>query len=250
MHLQRYVSQLLTHFVGRNVKPDEDQYQLLLRILKSGWLLSSAMANEKPESLPNRVKQTSFSYPLDISSSDLNSVFISDVVCFADIPLADLHLHMQKYSLFGISFKKEFLIKKGASPVFYISSDSIDMSEREANLDTVFRNELQNYLKLSTDFQNSVSGLGRQFTSSETSQFKFQMFFLKHFLCFLKFWKSSKDDLDPDNYYLEREWRIFGGFNFTLDDVERIIIPRQFSKTLKTNIPDFNNEVVFSDGGI
>jgi len=247
MHMQRYVSQLLTHFVGRNVKQDEDRYQLLLRILKSGWLLSSAMVNTKPEDLPSRIKQPSYSYPLDISIIDLNDVFISDVVCFADIPLADLHLHMQKYSLFGISFKKDYLIKKGASPVFYISSDSIDTSEKDASLETVFRNELQNYLNFSSNYQNNLIG---QYTSSEMSQYKFQMFFLKRVLCFLKFWKSSKDDLDVDNFYLEREWRVYGGLPFSLDDVERIIIPRQFSKNLRVNIPEFNNEVVFSDGGI
>jgi hypothetical protein len=45
-------------------------------------------------------------------------------VCFCDIPVADLSLHIGKYSAFGIAFTKRFLVKRGASPVFYIAKDS------------------------------------------------------------------------------------------------------------------------------
>jgi hypothetical protein len=37
MPQQRYVSRELTHFVGRG-RPEEDQYQLLLTVLRDGWL--------------------------------------------------------------------------------------------------------------------------------------------------------------------------------------------------------------------
>ena len=33
-------------------------------------------------------------------------------------------IHVNKYGRFGLSFKKEFLIERGASPVFYIAKDS------------------------------------------------------------------------------------------------------------------------------
>ena len=39
MHkLQRYVSSELTHFVGRSLSGNEDQYNLLKLILESGWI--------------------------------------------------------------------------------------------------------------------------------------------------------------------------------------------------------------------
>jgi hypothetical protein len=184
-----------------------------------------------------------------MSDIDLNNAFIPDVVCFADIPLADLHMHMQKYSLFGISFKKDFLIKKGASPVFYISSESTDLTERNTSLEMIFRKELQNYLDYTRALEKTFSP-NRPHTSEEESQIKFNMFFLKRILCFLKFWKASTNDNDVENYYLEREWRLYGGVNFTFDDIQRVVIPRQFLKSFRADFPQYNNEVVFSDRNI
>src|SRR5580698_7898135 len=46
-------------------------------------------------------------------------------VCFCDIPIGDLYIHMEKYSGFGVAFEKRFLLGKGASPVFYIANDSL-----------------------------------------------------------------------------------------------------------------------------
>src|SRR5689334_24442201 len=47
------------------------------------------------------------------------------MVCFCDIPVEDLPLHMKKYSQFGLAFSKGFLIGKGATPVFYVSETSL-----------------------------------------------------------------------------------------------------------------------------
>ena len=46
------------------------------------------------------------------------------MVCFCDIPDSDLAIHVNKYSRFGLAFKKEFLIAKGACPVFYVANES------------------------------------------------------------------------------------------------------------------------------
>ena len=45
------------------------------------------------------------------------------VVCFCDIPEHDLEIHVNKYGKFGLSFRKEFLIGLGASPVFYVAKN-------------------------------------------------------------------------------------------------------------------------------
>jgi hypothetical protein len=227
MHKQKYVSQFLTHFVGRKETASEDQYKVLLKILRSGWLLAPSMVNTKPDELPKRVQQVSYSWPLNISDSDLNSVFLSDVVCFADIPLDDLNIHLEKYSPFGIAFRKDFLLNKGANPVFYISKNSKDMSEGGIDFEKHFHKQLQNYIDLQKAFFSKPKGVKGAFTSEETSQYKFHIFLLKYFLCFLKFWDSTKDDEDIHNFYMEREWRIYGGLNFDIDDVQRIIIPKQ-----------------------
>jgi hypothetical protein len=46
------------------------------------------------------------------------------VVCFCDIPDTDLAIHVRKYSRFGLAFKKDFLIERGACPVFYVANES------------------------------------------------------------------------------------------------------------------------------
>ena len=45
------------------------------------------------------------------------------MVCFCDIPVDDLDIHMEKYGQFGIAFQKEFLLDQGALPVVYVPAD-------------------------------------------------------------------------------------------------------------------------------
>jgi hypothetical protein len=111
--VQRYVSSELSHFVGKD-KPEQEQYHLLLHILKAGWLLHKPFDPTQP-----RTARLDFSRPI---STDKTIDY--EVVCFCDIPSSDLAIHVRKYSKFGLAFKKEFLIEKGACPVFYVANDS------------------------------------------------------------------------------------------------------------------------------
>jgi Putative abortive phage resistance protein AbiGi, antitoxin len=52
----------------------------------------------------------------------------SRVICFCDIPVTDLAIHMTKYSRFGLSFLKPFLVRKGANPVLYVANNSQALS--------------------------------------------------------------------------------------------------------------------------
>lgn len=72
---QRYVSNELYHFVGRG-KKEEDQYELLIKILKSGWITYPPHDPNRPRSL-----RLDFSNPI---SED--KALIYEVVCFYDIP--------------------------------------------------------------------------------------------------------------------------------------------------------------------
>jgi hypothetical protein len=119
-HAQRYVSSELTHFVGRGL-PENDQYDTLVnKILKPGWL------TYPPHDVTiGRTLGVDFSKPI---STDKALTY--QVVCFCDIPEPDLAIHVQKYSKFGLAFKKDFLIDQGASPVFYVANEA-PVSENE-----------------------------------------------------------------------------------------------------------------------
>ncbi len=114
VHAQRYVSNELSHFVGRG-KSEEEQYNLLVhKILKTGWLTYPPHDPARPRSL-----SVDFSKPISADEA-----LKYEVVCFCDIPESDLAIHVKKYSRFGLAFKKEFLIAKGACPVFYLANES------------------------------------------------------------------------------------------------------------------------------
>src|SRR5215471_1936819 len=111
--MQRYVSEELSHFVGSKGKTNEEQYDILVnKILKSGWLTY-------PPHDPTKPRGVSFDLSKPISTDELIKY---QTVCFCDIPEPDLALHVNKYGKFGLAFAKQFLIEKGACPVFYVAN--------------------------------------------------------------------------------------------------------------------------------
>jgi hypothetical protein len=114
-HAQRYVSNELCHFVGKGKTPDQ-QYDLLAnKILKPGALTHG----------PNHDLAAARTLGLNLSKPiSTDEMLQYQVVCFCDIPVDDLLLHVSKYSRFGVSFRKEFLIDRGACPVFYVANES------------------------------------------------------------------------------------------------------------------------------
>ena len=115
---KNYISNELHHFIGRSLENDDLRFQLLFKIIQSGWITPSPHRENELYEVKLR--------PTDIFDS--YELLNPKVVCFCDIPIKDLKLHMSKYSQFGLSFSKEFLIKNGAMPVFYIPINAIKKS--------------------------------------------------------------------------------------------------------------------------
>ena len=133
MKKQNYVSDELTHFVGRSQPHDEARYALLLKILAEGKLLDishvgkrhtilTAIGEEQNSGFSKTV--TFSSYPSVLHDTDAsladNRLLQFELVCFCDIPLSDVGIHCAKYSYFGLAFRKEFLVSQGAGPVMYV----------------------------------------------------------------------------------------------------------------------------------
>jgi hypothetical protein len=109
-----YVSHELSHFVGKG-KSEDQQYDILVnKILKPGRLIHS------PDD-PNRPRGVSLDLSKPISTDEAIKY---QVVCFGDIPVDDLAIHVKKYSKFGLAFPKEFLIDRGVCPVFYVATET------------------------------------------------------------------------------------------------------------------------------
>src|SRR3989338_3548237 len=103
---QRYISKEIIHFVGRK-KQKNEQYKIFKTILSERKL-----GTGNPGFISTTMR--------NLGGLSSNEVYTSDMVCFCDIPIGDLGIHIKKYSSFGISFLKKYLIAKGTSPIWYI----------------------------------------------------------------------------------------------------------------------------------
>jgi len=249
MDSQRYISIELTHFVGRSLLTDEARYRLLVKILKEGKLKAPGY-NQLTISLKKSVSQ--------------NEMFKLAVVCFCDIPVADLGNHIGKYGAFGLSFLKPFLIMKGANPVFYIAANSIvnkaggdfaywwtDESAVEppirtgtAGAGTIKRSEY--FDKMLQEYE----ALFRTFMRQESQRDFEKVRHLQRFLSFYVFsylepFDDSLTDDHPDNFYMEREWRILGHVDFSMSDVHRVILPQSFSGRFRRDLSEYVGQISF-----
>lgn len=292
--IQRYVSKELVHFVGRGLD-EEAQYRLLVQILTSGWL---TYPPHNPDPAGTFARDMVIEVGGRISNNDL---YYPGVVCFCDIPLEDLQIHMKKYSRFGISFLKSCLVKKGANPVLYVAKNSLVPvlhSVRKHDKETIYeypadayRAEWNQLLRKTADNPGDEDArrqcnefwTGLEFIFAKiprASHFDKMLaefedppsaslppevkdlpevskknWFLHEFFIFLrldvfsfiKFFDDAKPDDDPDNYYMEREWRMASNLDFNLIDVYRIILPQAYADRLRTDLSGYTGQVHYSD---
>ena len=151
------------------------------------------------------------------SNGNLYSGELSKVpaMCFADIPLNDLSLHMSKYSRVGLSFLKSFLIKKGAKPVIYVPMSSctyITKENRGAAIPRQFREILKNLMTLSRELapeefaephrmsDTKVLSLDPEIQNLLNRLASAWPILLSEFYYFIKIFDDTKDDDAIDNY--------------------------------------------------
>lgn len=231
---QRYISDELTHFLGTNLKKDEDRYKLLLKIIEEGRLTS------------NPVNPDSYSLSTDFGSPRMshNEVFNPNKVCFCDIPVEDLDIHMGKYSYFGLSFSKKYLVEKGANPVFYIANNSKTMNKepRGQYFDEAIEmcGALYDLMEKHIEKDGDKSPQMLELWNSITFFLGFYVF------SFIKCFDDGRQEGDPDNFYMEREWRLLGSLKFRVADIYRIIMPQQYSERFRKDIPGYFGQITFS----
>ena len=243
---QRYISPDLTHFVGRRLPNQEKQYQLLRRIIQGGVL----------QARPPSIQGQRTHYGLAIHTGrqlTSNNGYQGSFVCFCDIPLGDMALHMEKYSHFGLAFSKDLLAEKGAIPVMYIPSRGrpallpfAHYGRRRVAYQTVAFDEFWRcFNRLREPIKRLAKDSGERQTASDLA--KTMEFLDFNILSHLKFFDHNLHDVANRNYYMEREWRVVRNVRFALGDIQRIIIPERFSRRLRRAFPRYDREVFFSD---
>ena len=178
------------------------------------------------------------------------------VVCFCDIPVADLEIHMQKYGRFGLSFLKPFLVEKGANPVLYLANNSQAPNfagdpylENQQN-STISRRDMFHYRI--NDFDNLAQELndtlvGPAHGDAWQRLFLSTAFLQSHLFSFIKYFDDATSDEDPANVYMEREWRVLGDVLFDIKDVYRVFLPSTYAERFRHDLPEYTGQVTFVD---
>lgn len=263
MGQQRYVSKELTHFVGRALPTDEERYALLLKILREGWL------THPPHDL-------TFSGNLSVKRNapvSSNEMYSPQVVCFCDIPVDDLSIHIEKYGPFGIAFSKAFLVERGANPVFYVATASrihslitsdliaeITRDPRTFDHDKV-RAALDQTIERGAAFDRAVPEWHRMVdllhsllmqtratpgVPAEAQRLHDLTLFMEfQIFSFIKFFDPGLDESHRENFYMEREWRVVGNVQFNLSDICRVLLPKEFGHILRADVPEYAGQVNF-----
>jgi hypothetical protein len=198
-------------------------------------------------------------------------MYSPQVVCFCDIPVDDLDIHVQKYGRFGIGFPKSILIERGANPVFYVanpstihkrfSSDLIaDIMRDPTNFDyNRVRESVDQRIERGAAFDRAVPEwhrlidmlrdlLMRTSSSPGVPPEAHKLHDLTLFMDFevfslIKCFDPNLDESHRENFYMEREWRVVGNVPFKLSDPSRVLVPEEFGGRLKADVPDYAGQI-------
>jgi hypothetical protein len=237
-----YISNELYHFVGRSHPENhEENYATLLKVLDSDFV-------SYPPHDRSVTFQIGFNWDADIFSGEW---IVPRIICFCDIPFEGLGIHTKKYGKFGLSFSLEFLVKYGARPVIYMP---LQPSNPLAGLGTIFCETLlkdieQKYRGFYEQVvHNEVKGnwttkLGEKPTTPSDAIRGIDSIITQHFLPFIKPFNSDLDENDPDNYYMEREWRKTENLQFQSENVKSILVAENYIERLKKDRPVYGYRV-------
>jgi hypothetical protein len=117
------------------------------------------------------------------------------VVCFSEIPLDMLDRLIDRRSLYGVGFTKEFLVAKGGAPLWYL--------DKEGEQAPIIRAQIDQRVAAGVDADDP-------------------------------FWRLTPFIDNPGNYAgrpyrfeWEREWRVIGDMRFHQDDVAFLFLPEE-----------------------
>jgi len=190
-----------------------------------------------------------------------NEAIKCTMLCFCDIPQDQLEIHMKKYGRFGIAFPKQFLLNHGATPVYYVARNARNhaigvggprnVAERFDQLRSEIQStriDLEKYVTRIDGAPAFLSKLPSRGTpeghrvlgrfAALAGEFE-ELIFAR-----TKFFTVGLSDDAHENYYMEREWRLPDGLSFRLENIARIILPRDYCQRFHGDVPDYNGEVL------
>lgn len=282
-----YVSEHLTHFVGRSKPNDDERFLVLVQIFKSGVLLDPSHVGQKypiftvvrhdndtgAEDVLEYLTKPSIRHDLG-SPYGTNKLIEPEMVCFCDIPFDELAIHRSKYGSFGLAFEKSFLVDQGAASVMYVPVNGPIFTQLDEYVTATGKTNWQNAAKgpraellngvvhyhhwlhyqetflLQSVMQNATTPEQIDKIVGELRTLILYLVAVEGFLLgYVKFFDSALSETDPNNYYMEREWRVVGKVRFKPTDVARIIVPEAFADRARNELPDIADRVIAVPAG-
>ena len=214
----------LLHFTGRD-RTDQEAYEILKIILDTSELLMSYCPTFAKETFEKRFM----------------------MACLTDPEKVDIKKHSESFGKFAVAFAREPMVKYGANPVLYVTSENLIHIKSQMNLLRKFED-----LSKDRDWKEEVETY--QFTENELLSFYFTAGLSQEIE-----YRGRKDN------YFQSEWRILyqpelflghdkqdkpgmirpsslngrnvGYLKFDPQDITYILVPEAFMDRVKIDFP-------------
>jgi hypothetical protein len=247
------VSKILWHFTGGPLwncekncqesrpKPAQQAYEILVSILRSRQLRTGRYREVVKVLVPERKVRNPTTKQFEVVKDSVVTVESVPVCCLADIPIAHLSYHAQRYGRFALGFRREAALQRGFNPVFYVphNTDVLrSIYEGHRNIGYIDPDEIES---AASDIETALSGLecvkGHEVdvdVSSELRDIELAASTvrdsaekadeaLQDLLAFVK----SFDLPEFSTIYCEREWRSISPFDFDWADLAMVVLPKE-----------------------
>lgn len=242
------VSKILWHFTGgplwdtatnkqlKDLKPAASGYKALNSILDSKQLRVGNYHEVVKIIVPQKRKYISELKKFEILINQPVQVKSRPVCCVADIPLQHIAYHANRYGKIAIGFHREAIVRAGFNPVMYTL-------ENTSLLNSIYRGysaiddtdpwDAKNELEYFEDKIKEILDNNDIDEDIDTFSVANAMDYIgdakdvinRSFEDFLAHIKTF-DEQEFDSIYCEREWRSMKNFDFSIDDIAMIILPK------------------------
>jgi hypothetical protein len=196
------------------------------------------------------------------------------MVCFCDIPFGELGIHCAKYGRFGLAFEKSFLIDQGAAAVSYVPLNGPIFTQLDEYIPETGatnwqqaakgpRSELlegvvhtHHWLQYQEVFllESVMRGATKleevdKIVKDLRNLIFYQVAVEAFLLGYIKFFDSSLPEDDPNNYYMEREWRVTGKVRFKPTEVAKVVVPSTCADAARRELSEIADRVMVLDTG-
>lgn len=232
----RYISDELFHFVGHSSpNDDESNYQTLKKIIDSRCVSHA----------PHDDNWGATTYTINWDGLlETEQLIIPSVTCYADIPFEALSLHVNKYGKFGIGFPRSRLTRYDARPVMYIPMRSDDWASPNGrallrDIEAAVKGFNESVVETLAEETLEHRRLGEVPSTHEGAISAVESVLHKDFLAFIKPFNSELPHNNPDNFYMEREWRKYGNMKFEVADISRVVVAKGFKGQALADFPAY-----------